>query len=144
MEFFSKPISIKASEKINSQMEKAVCKILIDNQNLNNHIYPGFLCKIPFKSTFLYVLITTYDILELVIKNDNRFIIKFLEMNYKHENKNYSIILYNNIKLDNTRKIFKDEESGLLLVEIKSEERKNYFFFELDDDLLKKEETKKI
>ena len=130
MEFLSKPISIRTSEKINTQMKKAVCKILIPNQ-AQNLMYPGFLCKIPFKSTFLSVLITTYDILDLITKNDNKFIIKFFEMNFK------------NIKLDSSRKIFKDEDSGLLIIEIKSDESQNNHFFELNDDLLKKEDSNK-
>ena len=128
MEFLSKPISIRTSEKINTQMKKAVCKILIPNQS-QNLMYPGFLCKIPFKSTLLSVLITTYDILDLITKNDNKFILKFFEMKFK------------NIKLDSSRKVFKDEDSGLLIIEIKSDESQNNHFFELNDDLLKKEDS---
>ena len=126
MEFLFTPISLYANEKISSQMKKAICKIIIQNQS---HMYPGFLCKLPLPNDEYYkVLITTYNVLDSIEKNDNKFIIKFFDTNFK------------TIKIDESRKIYKDKESGLLFIEMMSDETSKNIFLELDDILSKEEE----
>ena len=119
METFFNPISLPSIEKIVPQM-KGVCRILF---YLNHtRIFPGFVLKLPisnsYYSYFTNFLITSFDALDYIQKNGNKFLIKF------HGSQDKRVF----IDINDSRKVYSDQESGLLFIEINKYENKiNYY-----------------
>ena len=97
------------------QMENCICKIYLKNDKIGI----GFLCKIPFHNDLLPVLITNNK-----FEND-----KIIKLNINNEEKE--------IKIDKSRKIYKD--NNIIIIEIKPNKDKIYNYLELDENEIYKE-----
>ena len=92
------PVSMENTEKIIKQMKNCVCKI-----HKENKMGTGFFTKIPYNSNILPVLITNNHILDRDdIKCGNTITIS---LNNQKE--------FINIKIDESRKVFTDDNSGI-------------------------------
>ena len=115
-------ISYECTTKIKEQMEKNICKIIIDEEQGT-----GFFCKIPFPdlNNMLSVFITNNHIInkELLYK-DNLII----EINIEEENNIRKLNLNNRMKYTN-------EEYDITIIEIKKEDEINNYL-ELDDNII--------
>ena len=111
------PISKEGLKKILFQMENCICKIYLKNDKIGI----GFLCKIPFHNNLLPVLISNNNIFD-----ENDKIIKLIINNEEKE-----------IKIDKSRKIYKD--NNIIIIEIKPNKDKIYNYLELDENEIYKE-----
>ena len=117
-------VSLKESEKIIFQLRNCVYKI-----NINGNLGIGFLCKIPFhnnKDNLLPVLITN----NVLNKNDK---IRSLTINNK-----------NTIKIDNSRKIYRNYDNNIMIIEIKPNKDQIYkdVCLEFDENYIYKNKEK--
>ena len=108
-------ISKEGIKMILFQMENCICKIYL----IKDKIGIGFLCKIPFHNNLLPVLITNNK-----FEND-----KIIKLNINNEEKE--------IKIDKSRKIYKD--NNIIIIEIKPNKDKIYNYLELDENEIYKE-----
>ena len=115
------PVSLKVNEKIMEQM-KNVSLCIINNHNKGN----GFFVKIPYKTKFLPVLITTNH----VINQDDIL-----------NNNSISLFLNNGeitIKLDKSRLMYTNEKLDITIIEIKENDHNlNIKCLELEDEIIK-------
>ena len=114
---YPEAVTLKSTKIILKQMEKSICKILINDENKGT----GFFCKIPFpdNNNKLSVLIT------------NNHVINDL-------NKNITIYYDNKIKeieLEN-RKKYTNKEYDITIIEIK-EKDKIEEYLEIDEEIMK-------
>ena len=102
------------------QMDKSIFKIYYQNKNGT-----CFLCPIPISNSFhlLPVLITCYHNL------DNKFIGNTIKLVNDEKEK---IIL-----IDESRRIYKNEEYNIIIIELKENEFNNEEFLKVDDDVYK-------
>ena len=113
------PITLPKQKKITRQMEKCVCKIHINGKNGT-----GFFAKIPYKNSFIKVLMTNNHVLDSNDILENKIITFSLNNNIK------------NIKIDKERKTYTSEPFDTTIIEIKEEldDLKNVIeYLELDD-----------
>ena len=106
------PVSINNIEKILEQMKKCVCKI--KKGKLKGS---GFFAKLPYKSTFKYVLITNKHILN----KDDLKEGKILKVSINNEEE------YKEIEMDGKRLILVDEERDLTIIELKEKDKINNY-----------------
>ena len=123
----SVPIPIDILEIIIEQTKKCICKI---EDNMKNGT--GFFCLIPFPDKFHYlpVLISANHVLEKddVAKGKK---IKFTINNDK---------IYKEINIDESRKIFTNENYDITIVEIKKNDNLDFnSFLEIDENIYKKD-----
>ena len=97
------PIEIGKLKTILYQMENCICKIYKDNT-----IGTGFFCKLPYNNTKLPVLITNNHILNKNDIKDNQ-VIKIAINNIGKQ-----------IKLDNSRIKYTNEELDITIIEIET------------------------
>ena len=99
------PIGRENEEKINQQMKKSICKIIV-----NKNYGTGFLCKIPFPDefSFLPVLITNKSI----INKDKLQRIKKIEITLDNER------VSKTIDISSERKIYSCEKYDITFIEI--------------------------
>ena len=115
-----KPLSIEIIKKITYQMENCVCKIYKKNETAS-----GFFIKINYQSKMLPILMTNNHVItEQEIKKN---IIITLSLN--------NGMVLREIKLDDSRLIFTDQELDITIVEIKENEDEIHNFLEIDDKL---------
>ena len=115
-------LSTKDKEKIEYLKYNCICKLFIENYQPMN----GFLCKIPYKSNFFTIIITSNQ------EFTQNKLDKIKSINIITNNrKKYKII-----NIDNNRNIFIDIKRGLLFIEIKPNDKINHFF-ELEDNCSK-------
>ena len=113
------PITLPKQKEITRQMEKCVCKIHINGKNGT-----GFFAKIPYKNSFIKVLMTNNHVLDSNDISENKIITFSLNNNIK------------NIKIDKERKTYTSEPFDTTIIEIKEEldDLKNVIeYLELDD-----------
>ena len=113
------PITLPKQKEITRQMEKCVCKIHINGKNAT-----GFFAKIPYKNSFIKVLMTNNHVLDSNDILENKIITFSLNNNIK------------NIKIDKERKTYTSEPFDTTIIEIKEEldDLKNVIeYLELDD-----------
>ena len=113
------PITLPKQKEITRQMEKCVCKIHINGKNAT-----GFFAKIPYKNSFIKVLMTNNHVLDSNDISENKIITFSLNNNIK------------NIKIDKERKTYTSEPFDTTIIEIKEEldDLKNVIeYLELDD-----------
>ena len=119
---YSNVISYESSKKIIKQMEKNICKIMIDEKQGT-----GFFCKIPFPdlNNMLSVFITNNHIInkELLYKDNS-----IIEIYIEEENNIRNLNLNNRMKYTN-------EEYDITIIEIKNEDKINNYL-ELDDNII--------
>ena len=118
---FPEPVSINGTMKILEQMKNSICKIYKANGT-------GFFCHIPYKNTYLNVLMTNYHVIDenFIKEND---VIK-LTLNDDNEDKN--------ISLDEDRKVYLNKDYDITIIEIKDKDKLNKsYYLELDDNLTK-------
>ena len=120
------PVSIKGTEIILDQMKTCICKILKDNAVKGT----GFFCKIPYENNLLPVLITNNHVLNSKDINVTNNITISLNDNkeFKH------------IEIDNSRKLFTNEELDVTIIEIKANKDKINEFLEIDELVYKNDE----
>ena len=120
------PVSIKGTEIILDQMKTCICKILKDNGVKGT----GFFCKIPYENNLLPVLITNNHVLNSKDINVTNNITISLNDNkeFKH------------IEIDNSRKLFTNEELDVTIIEIKANKDKINEFLEIDELVYKNDE----
>ena len=120
------PVSMENTEKIIKQMKNCVCKI-----HKENKMGTGFFTKIPYNSNILPVLITNNHILDRDdIKCGNTITIS---LNNQKE--------FINIKIDESRKVFTDDNLDVTIIEIREEKDKITNFLELDDKINQKKKS---
>jgi len=115
-------ISIEGKKTILFQMSNCICKIYLINVKKG----VGFFCKIPFhnNNNLLPVLI-----INNYVDLDNNKIIKLIINNEVKE-----------IKIDNSRKKYKNTKNNIVIIEIKPNKEKIYNYLELDaNDIYKNE-----
>ena len=113
------PITLPKQKEITRQMEKCVCKIYINGKNGT-----GFFAKIPYKNSFIKVLMTNNHVLDSNDISENKIITFSLNNNIK------------NIKIDKEMKTYTSESFDTTIIEIKEEldDLKNVIeYLELDD-----------
>ena len=116
------PVSLKGTEKIIDQMNNSLCRIFN-----NNAKGTGFFVNIPFKYTFLPVLITNNHIINIDDIKNKKDISLYLNKDKKLKT----------IKLDNNRLIYTNEKFDITIIEIKeSEDNLNNKYLELDDKII--------
>ena len=95
---------------LNEYIQNQVCKILKDNGVKGT----GFFCKIPYENNLLPVLITNNHVLNSKDINVTNNITISLNDNkeFKH------------IEIDNSRKLFTNEELDVTIIEIKANKDK--------------------
>ena len=122
------PVSIKGTETIISQMKNGICKIYTKNGAKGT----GFFCKISnqTKTNYLNVLFTNNHVLN---ENDIR-IGSIIDFSLNDDN------IYKQIKIDEKRKVFTDEETDTTFIEIRPNEDGVNFFLDLDDSVFKETE----
>ena len=113
------PLSIEAIETILKQMKNCVCKIYNGKQGT------GFFIKIPYKNTLLPALITNNHIIEENDFINNKIITIYLGNEKKSKN----------IKVNNKRIFYTNEELDTTIIEIKENEDGIKNFLELDDKI---------
>ena len=116
-------VSIEETKKIIFQMENCICKINLNDGNIEI----GFLCKIPYtknKNNLLPVFITNNNILN---ENDKNIILTI-----NNELKK--------IKIDKSRKKYIYPNNNILFLEIKQNKDKIYNYLELDVNFIYKNE----
>ena len=120
------PVSIKGTEIILDKMKTCICKILKDNGVKGT----GFFCKIPYENNLLSVLITNNHVLNSKDINVTNNITISLNDNkeFKH------------IEIDNSRKLFTNEELDVTIIEIKANKDKINEFLEIDELVYKNDE----
>ena len=119
------PVSIKGTEIILSQMKKCVCKIL-KNDGIKGS---GFFCEIPYQGKLLPVLVTNNHVLNLNEINNNQNITISI-----NDDKDFKYI-----KIDNSRKMFTNEELDVTFIEINKEKDKINDFLEIDEYVNRKD-----
>ena len=115
-------ISLKEKEIFEFQNNKCICKIT----NKNFESFTGFFCKIPYKSDFLSVLISSSRILY----TNNKEIIRNINIIINNEKE------YKTLKIDENREVFVDKLLNIAIIEIKKDDNIN-FFLDLDDNINK-------
>ena len=120
------PVPIEGAEKILFQMKNCICKIHQEDGKKGT----GFFCKMPILNNKLPVLITNNHLLgENDIKNG-----KIIKLTINNDIKE--------IKLDNSRKKFTNEEKDITIIEIESNKDEIYNYLEFDEnDLYKNKEN---
>ena len=98
---FPEPVSINGTMKILEQMKYSICKIYKANGT-------GFFCHIPYKNTYLNVLMTNYHVIDenFIKEND---VIK-LTLNDDKDDKN--------ISLDEDRKVYLNKEYDITILTV--------------------------
>ena len=118
--FGVKPIPKRITKIINSQLERSICKIYINENELGS----GFLCKIPFPNEFnlLPALITNNHVInkEFFLKN------KKIKISF---NDDESIKF---LKILSERKFYSNETYDISIIEVFPEKDKLNNFLELD------------
>ena len=120
----SESIPVDKLKIVLEQSEKCICRILCENENSGT----GFLCLIPFpdKLNLLPVLMTNYHVLNDLYKEKN---IEFTLNNDKLKVK---------LKIDNSRKIYENENYDIIMVEIIEKDNLDFnSFLEIDDEIFK-------
>jgi len=118
-----RPITLPKQKEITRQMEKCVCKIHINGKNGT-----GFFAKIPYKNTFIKVLMTNNHVLDSNDILENKIITFSINNNIK------------DIKIGKDRKTYTSESLDTTIIEIKEklDDLKNVIdYIELDDINLK-------
>ena len=116
------PVPIEGVKKILHQMENNICKIYHENGKTGT----GFFCNIPLFDKTLPFLITNNHVLnEDAIKNK-----KSIKVAINGEAKE--------IKIDDTRKRYTNQDLDITFVEIRPEQDGINTFMELDEDINKK------
>ena len=119
------PLYYQSLERILFQMKNCICKI-----NIKEIKSTGFFCKIPFPD-----LAHSFSVLATTMHSFNDL-----------ENQNSILISLNDdkeikeLKIDNTRKVFKDEKLDTAFIEILPDDKINNFL-EVDDNLFKNEQN---
>ena len=115
------PVSIKGTKKIVYQMNNCVCRIY------NNGQGTGFFTKIPFRSKLLPVLVTNSH---LIGKDD---IVNNKKITISLNNEKNDI---KNIKIDNNRLRYTNENLDITIIEIKNKDKLNNQYLELEDNII--------
>ena len=113
-----KPVTIKGTETILSQMQNSICKIYKCNGT-------GFFCNIIFQNFDFKVLITNYHVIDKKYIEDNK-IIK-ISLNDEKEEKD--------IKELNKRKIYFNDKYDITIIEIKNSDNINAKYLKLDEKI---------
>ena len=116
------PMHIKSLEIILEQMKKSVCKI-----HSGKAKGTGFFTKIPFKNSFLPVLITNNHILGINEIMNGRNITISLNNEAK----------FKNILIDEKRKRYTNEILDVTIIELNEEKDDIKYFLTLDDQIPK-------
>jgi len=114
------PMHIKSLEIILEQMKKSVCKI-----HSGKAKGTGFFTKIPFKNSFLPVLITNNHILGINEIMNGRNITISLNNEAK----------FKNILIDEKRKRYTNEILDVTIIELNEEKDDIKYFLTLDDQI---------
>ena len=118
LENYPKPITLKSQEKIIEQMKNNICQINLKDGSQGT----WFFCKIPYKNTFLTVLITNNHVIdEKILEKEKNILISI-------NNKNKEI------KLEN-RKVYTNKDYDITIIEIKNKDGINNYL-EIDDNIL--------
>lgn len=113
--------SIKGTKEILNQMENCVCKIYKGIKEKGT----GFFCKIPLPDkTSINVLVTNYHILNKEYLNSN----KHIKYSMNNEENFYEILL------DDSRKIYTNEELDVTFIEITKKDNIKHFL-EIDEQI---------
>ena len=114
-------VTIKGTKKITNQMENCICKIYKSSKEKGT----GFFCKIPLPDkTSINVLITNYHILNEEYLNSN----KLIKYSMNNEENFYEILL------DDSRKIYTNEELDVTFIEITKKDNIKHFL-EIDEQI---------
>ena len=105
----------EGTKKILFQMEKCICKIYLNN----NNIATGYFCKISFNNILFPVLIINNIMLEDI---DNNKIIKLTVGNEEKK-----------IKIDKSRKKYINPDLNIAIIEIKPNKDKIYNYLDLNE-----------
>ena len=114
-------------EKLNivcEQIEKCICRILCENERSAT----GFFCLIPFPDKFnlLPVLMTNYHVLNALYEEKN------IEFTLNNDKKKMIITV------DNSRKIYENEDYDIIMIEILKKDNLDFnSFLEIDDGIFK-------
>jgi len=118
-------ISKKETKYINSQMEKCICKIKI-NDDKDNKYGTGFFCNIPFPdySNLMPVLITSNNIL------GEKEIIPGNKINLLINDDSYSYTIH----FDDSRLTYTNKDYDITIIELKKDDNLNVCGIEIDYD----------
>ena len=116
-------ITYDCTQKIMEQMKRNICKIKIGEEQTT-----GFFCKIPFpdKENMLPVFITNNHVINEELFNEKN---KEISIKIKEDKK------MKNIKLNDKRTVYTNEEYDTTIIEIKYEDEIKDFL-ELDDEII--------
>jgi hypothetical protein len=112
-------VPIEGIKKILYQMENSICQIIKDKGEKGT----GFFCIIPYFGKLIPFLITNNHVLNESDIENNKIICLLIKKELK------------NIKIDNMRKKYTNEEIDVTFIEIRPNEDQIINFMELDEDI---------